>query len=65
MMSSFDSDKLDFTKFSTIQCNEQEFTINDDITAVKIEDIKASDMISVFLEKLETLEIQMFSSVSL
>ena len=62
-VSSFDSDKLDFTKFSSIQCNDQEFAINDDITAVKIEDIKASDMISVFLEKLETLEVQMFSSV--
>ena len=62
-ISSFDSDKLDFTKFSSIQCNDQELAINNDITAVKIEDIKASDMISVFLEKLETLEVQMFSSV--
>ena len=62
-VSSFESDKLDFTKFSSIQCNDQKFAINDDITAVKIEDIKASDMISVFLEKLETLEVQMFSSV--
>lgn len=62
-ISSFDSDKLDFTKFSSIQCNDQELAINNDITAVKIEDIKASDMISVFLEKLETLEVQMFSNV--
>ncbi len=62
-VSSFDSDKLDFTKFSSIQCNDQKFEINADITAIKIEDIKASDMISVFLEKLETLEVQMFSNV--
>ena len=62
-VSSFDSDKLDFTKFSSIQCSDQEFTINDDITAVKIEDIKASDMIGIFLEQLETLEVQMFSNV--
>ena len=62
-VSSFDSDKLDFTKFSAIKCSEKELTINDDITAVMIEDIQASDMINVFLEKLEKLEIQMFSSV--
>ncbi len=62
-ISSFDPDKLDFTKFSLIQCSDQKFTINSDITAVKIEDIKASEMISVFLEKLEALEVQMFSSV--
>jgi len=62
-VSSFDPEKLDFTKFSSLQCSEKELTINDDITAVRIEDIKASDMISVFLEKLETLKVQMFSSV--
>ena len=62
-VSSFDSDKLDFTKFSSIQCSDQEFTINDDITAVKIEDIKASDKIGIFLEQLEALEVQMFSNV--
>lgn len=62
-VSSFESDKLDFTKFSSILCSDQKFKINNDISAVKIEDIKASDMISVFLEALETLEVQMFSSV--
>ena len=62
-VSSFNPDKLDFTKFSSIQCSEKEFLINNDITVVKIEDIKASDMINIFLEKLENLKLQMFSSV--
>ena len=62
-ISSFDIEKLDFSKFSSISCSDKEYKINSDISAIKIKDIVASEMVNVYLEKLEKLEIGRFSKV--
>ena len=62
-ISSFDIEKLDFSKFSSISCSDEEYKINSDISAIKIKDIVASEMVNVYLEKLEKLEIGRFSKV--
>jgi len=54
---------LDFSKFSSISCAEKDFLINDNISAIKLKDIVASEMINVYLERLEKLEIGKFSNV--
>ena len=62
-ISAFDIENLDFSKFSSISCLNDEFTINNDISAIKIKNIVANEMISIFLENLENLEVGKFSNV--
>ena len=62
-ISSYDIEELDFSKFSSISCSDNNYNITSDINAVKIKEVAASDMIGVFLEKLEKLEIGRFSEV--
>tara|TARA_Y100000994_G_scaffold242685_1_gene239919 strand:- start:277 stop:1521 length:1245 start_codon:yes stop_codon:yes gene_type:complete len=62
-ISAFDIEKLDFSKFSSISCLDDEYNINSDISAIKIKNIVANDMVNIFLEKLEQLEVGRFSTV--
>ena len=47
-ISSYDIEELDFSKFSSISCSDEEYNITSDINAVKIKEVAASDMIGVF-----------------
>lgn len=62
-ISSFEIEKLDFSKFSSISCADDEYFINDDISASKINNIFADEMVNIYLEKLEKLEVGRFSTV--
>ena len=62
-ISSSKIEDLDFSKFSSISCAEKDFFINDNISAIKLKDIVAGEMINVYLERLEKLEIGKFSNV--
>ena len=50
-ISSFDIEKLDFSKFSSISCSDEEYKINSDISAIKIKDIVASEMVKCLSRK--------------
>ena len=62
-ISSFEIENLDFSKFSSISCSDDEFNINNNISAIKLTDVVANEMVSVYLEKLEKLENGKFSTV--
>ena len=62
-ISSFEIENLDFSKFSSISCSNDKFNIDSNISAIKLTDVIANEMISVYLEKLEKLEIGEFSTV--
>ena len=63
-ISSSKIENLDFSKFSSIsQMLKKIFLINDNISAIKLKDIVANEMINVYLERLEKLEIGKFSNV--
>ena len=62
-ISSFEIENLDFSKFSSISCSDDKFNINDKISAIKLTDVVANEMVSVYLEKLEKLENGKFSTV--
>jgi len=62
-ISSFEIENLDFSKFSSISCSDDKFNINDKISAIKLTDVVANEMINVYLEKLEKLENGKFSTV--
>ena len=62
-VSSFEIENLDFSKFSSISCSNDKFNIDSNISAIKLTDVIANEMISVYLEKLEKLEIGEFSTV--
>ena len=62
-VSSFEIENLDFSKFSSISCSNDKFNIGSNISAIKLTDVIANEMISVYLEKLEKLEIGEFSTV--
>ena len=62
-ISSFEIENLDFSKFSSISCSDDKFNINDKISAIKLTDVVANEMINVYLEKLEKLENGEFSTV--
>ena len=62
-ISSFEIENLDFSKFSSISCSDDKFNINDKISAIKLTDVVANEMVNVYLEKLEKLENGKFSSV--
>ena len=61
-ISSFDIENLDFSKFSSISCSDEEYKINSDISAIKIKDIVASEMVNVYLENLKNLKLEDFQS---
>ena len=62
-ISSFEIENLDFAKFSSISCSDNEYDINNEISAIKLKDIVANEMVNVYLERLEKLEIGKFSTV--
>ena len=62
-ISSFEIENLDFSKFSSISCSDDKFNINDKISAIKLTDVVANEMVNVYLEKLEKLENGKFSTV--
>ena len=62
-ISSFEIENLDFSKFSSVSCLDDEFNINNNISAIKLTDVVANEMVSVYLEKLEKLENGKFSTV--
>ena len=62
-ISSYEIENLDFSKFSSISCSDNKFNINSDISAVKLTDVVANEMINVYLEQLEKLEPGKFSTV--
>ncbi len=62
-ISSFEIENLDFSKFSSISCSDDKFNINNNISAIKLTDVVANEMVSVYLEKLEKLENGKFSTV--
>ena len=62
-ISSFEIENLDFSKFSSISCSDDEFNINNKISAIKLTDVVANEMVNVYLEKLEKLENGKFSTV--
>ena len=62
-ISSFEIENLDFSKFSSISCSDDKFNINEKISAIKLTDVVANEMVNVYLEKLENLENGKFSSV--
>ena len=62
-ISSFEIENLDFSKFSSISCSDDKFNINDKISAIKLTDVVANEMVNVYLEKLKKLEKGKFSTV--
>jgi len=62
-ISSFEIENLDFSKFSSISCSDDKFNINDKISAIKLTNVVANEMVNVYLEKLEKLENGKFSTV--
>ena len=62
-ISSFEIENLDFSKFSSISCSDDKFNINEKISAIKLTDVVANEMVNVYLEKLEKLENGKFSTV--
>ena len=62
-ISSFEIENLDFSKFSSISCSDDKFNINEKISAIKLTDVVASEMVNVYLEKLKKLEKGKFSTV--
>ena len=62
-ISSFEIENLDFSKFSSISCSDDKFNINEKISAIKLTDVVANDMVNVYLEKLKKLEKGKFSTV--
>ena len=62
-ISSFEIENLDFSKFSSISCLDDEFNINNNISAIKLTDVVANEMVNVYLEKLKKLEKGKFSTV--
>ncbi len=62
-ISSFEIEDLDFSKFSSISCSDDKFNINDKISAIKLTDVVANEMVNVYLEKLKKLENGKFSTV--
>ena len=62
-ISSFEIENLDFSKFSSISCSDDKFNINDKISAIKLTDVVANEMVNVYLEKLQKLEKGKFSTV--
>ena len=62
-ISSFEIENLDFSKFSSISCSDDEFNINNNISAIKLTDVVANEMVNVYLEKLKKLEKGKFSTV--
>ncbi len=62
-ISSFEIENLDFSKFSSISCSDDKFNINEKISAVKLTDVVANEMLNVYLEKLKKLEKGKFSTV--
>ena len=62
-ISSFEIENLDFSKFSSISCSDDKFNINEKISAIKLTDVVANEMVNVYLEKLEKLEKGKFSTV--
>jgi peptidyl-prolyl cis-trans isomerase SurA len=62
-ISSFEIENLDFSKFSSISCSDDKFNINEKISAIKLTDVVANEMVNVYLEKLQKLEKGKFSTV--
>ena len=62
-ISSFEIENLDFSKFSSISCSDDKFNINDKISAIKLTNVVANEMVNVYLEKLQKLEKGKFSTV--
>ena len=62
-ISSFEIENLDFSKFSSISCSDDKFNINEKISAIKLTDVVANEMVNVYLEKLKKLEKGKFSTV--
>ena len=62
-ISSFEIEDLDFSKFSSISCSDDKFNINEKISAIKLTDVVANEMVNVYLEKLKKLEKGKFSTV--
>ena len=62
-ISSFEIENLDFSKFSSISCSDDKFNINEKISAIKLTDVVANEMLNVYLEKLKKLEKGKFSTV--
>ena len=62
-ISSFEIESLDFSKFSSISCSDDKFNINEKISAIKLTDVVANEMVNVYLEKLKKLEKGKFSTV--
>ena len=62
-ISSFEIENLDFSKFSSISCSDDKFNINEKISAIKLTDVVANEMVNVYLEKLKKLENGKFSTV--
>ena len=49
--------------FHQLLCSDNEYDINNEISAIKLKDIVANEMVNVYLERLEKLEIGKFSTV--
>ena len=62
-ISSFEIENLDFSKFSSISCSDDKFNINEKISAIKLTDVVANEMVNVYLEKLKKFEKGKFSTV--
>ena len=49
--------------FHQLASSDNEYDINNEISAIKLKDIVANEMVNVYLERLEKLEIGKFSTV--